>query len=132
MAKVGFATKFLSNRNYIKEVSVEGKTTNKFNFSIGFYDQYAAQILRSGNCITLLSNKITITKDTFWNPNYLEDLTKYVFFTFNKSFLLILKEALDRITFPILKRCIYVLVIKRFFLFGVSPKCLNDWYKDIR
>ena len=62
MAKVGFATKFLSNRNYIKEVSVEGKTTNKFNFSIGFYDQYAAQILRSGNCITLLSNKITITK----------------------------------------------------------------------
>jgi hypothetical protein len=34
--KVGFATKLLSNRNYIKEVSVEGKTTNKFNFSIGF------------------------------------------------------------------------------------------------
>ncbi len=84
--KVGLATKLLSNRNYLKEVSVEGKITNKFNFKIGFYDQYAAQIVRSGNCITLLSNDITIDKNTFWNPNYFEDITKYVFWTFNKSF----------------------------------------------
>ena len=83
--KVGFATKLLSNRNYLKEVSVEGKTTNKFNFKIGYYDQYAAQIIRSGNCITLLSNDISITKETFWNPNHFEDLTRYVFWTLTKA-----------------------------------------------
>lgn len=63
--KVGLNTKWLSNQNYLREVSVDGKITNKFNFRIGFYDQYAAQIIRSGNCITLLSNNITINKSTF-------------------------------------------------------------------
>ena len=108
--KVGFATKILSNRNYIKEVSVEGKTTNKFNFSIGFYDQYASQIIRIGNCITLLSNDITINKDNFWNPNYFEDLTRYVFWTFNKSFLFTLTEATDTLSPSIIKRCALVLL----------------------
>jgi hypothetical protein len=105
MAKVGLATKFLSNRNYIKEVSVEGKRTNKFNFSIGFYDQYAAQIIRIGNCITLLSNDITINKETFWNPNYFEDLTKYVFWTFNQSFLFTLTETSNTLTPSTLNTC---------------------------
>ncbi len=105
MAKVGLATKFLSNRNYLKEVSVEGKITNKFNFKIGFYDQYAAQIIRIGNCITLLSNDITINKDTFWNPNYFEDLTKYVFWTFNKSFLQSLLRIINTSDSPTLNRC---------------------------
>lgn len=103
--KVGFATKLLSNHNYLKEVSVEGKATNKFNFSIGFFDQYAAQVMRSGNCITLLSNNLSINKDTFWNPNHFEDLTKYVFWTFNKSFLLELIESIDSLGNSALKRC---------------------------
>ena len=107
--KVGFATKLLSNRNYLKEVSVEGKTTNKFNFNIGYYDQYAAQIIRSGNCITLLSNEITITKETFWNPNHFEDITRYVFWTFNKSFLFILIENVDLLTLPTANRCALLL-----------------------
>ncbi len=109
MAKVGFATKLLSNRNYLSEVSVEGKTTNKFNFKIGFYDQYVAQIIRCGNCITLLSNTITLNKDTFWNTNYFEDLTKYVFWTFNKSFLLTLQEKINTLPLPTLNRCIHLL-----------------------
>jgi hypothetical protein len=103
--KVGLATKFLSNRNYLKEVSVEGKITNKFNFKIGFYDQYAAQIIRSGNCITLLSNNITIDKDTFWNPNYFEDLTKYVFWTFDKSFQLALVKTINALSISVVGRC---------------------------
>lgn len=107
--KVGFATKLLSNRNYLSEVSVEGKTTSKFNFKIGFYDQYAAQIIRSGNCITLLSNTITLNKDTFWNTNFFEDLTRYVFWTFNKSFLLTLQERINTLSLPTLNRCIYLL-----------------------
>jgi hypothetical protein len=103
--KVGFATKLLSNRMYLNEVSVEGKTSHKFNFKIGYYDLYAAQIIRNGNCITLLSNSIPITKDTFWNTNYFEDLTRYVFWTFNKSFLLTLIDTIDTLIPTTLLRC---------------------------
>jgi hypothetical protein len=105
MAKVGFATKFLSNRNYLKEVSIEGKTTPKFHFNFALYDHYAAQIIRSGNCITLLSNNISITKENFWNTNYFEDLTRYVFWTFNKSFLLTLLENIDILNASVITRC---------------------------
>jgi hypothetical protein len=109
MAKVGFATKFLSNRNYLKEVTVEGKTTPKFHFNFALYDHYAAQIIRSGNCITLLSNNISITKENFWNTNYFEDLTKYVFWTFNKSFLLTLIENIELLNLSVLTRCQHLL-----------------------
>jgi hypothetical protein len=107
--KVGFATKFLSNRNYLKEVSVEGKTTPKFHFNLTLYDHYAAQIIRSGNCITLLSNSISITKDNFWNTNYFEDLTKYVFWTFNKSFRLTLIDNIELLNFSTITRCQHLL-----------------------
>lgn len=103
--KVGFATKLLSNHYYLNEVPVEGKTTSKFNFKIGFNDQYAAQIIRTGNCITLLSNPFTLTEDSFWNTNHFEDLTRYVFWTFNKSFLLKLTEKVETLKLPVLKRC---------------------------
>jgi hypothetical protein len=109
MAKVGFATKFLSNRNYLKEVSVEGKTTPKFHFNFALYDYYAAQIIRSGNCITLLSNNISITKENFWNTNYFEDLTRYVFWTFNKSFLLTLIENIELLNLSTITRCQHLL-----------------------
>src|ERR1700680_4861461 len=103
--KVGSTTKYLSNRNYLNEISVEGKKTSKFNFNIGNYDQYAAQIIRSGNCITLLINKISITVDTFWNTNYFEDISKFVFWTFNKSFRLKLIEKIETLGLPVLQRC---------------------------
>lgn len=103
--KVGFATKLLSNHYYLNEVPVEGKVTSKFNFKIGFNDQYAAQIIRTGNCITLLSNPFSLTEDSFWNTNYFEDLTRYVFWTFNKSFLLKLVEKVETLKIPVLKRC---------------------------
>jgi hypothetical protein len=109
MAKVGFATKFLSNRNYLKEVSVEGKTTPKFHFNFALYDHYAAQIIRSGNCITLLSNNISITKENFWNTNYFEDVTTYVFWTFNKSFLLTLIENIELLNLSTITRCQHLL-----------------------
>lgn len=65
--KVGFATKLLSNRYYLNEVSIEGKESNKFNFKFANYDLYAAQIIRADNCITLLTTKFTVTEDSFWN-----------------------------------------------------------------
>ena len=103
--KIGFATKLLSNRMYLNEVSVEGKTSDWFNFKIGYYDLYAAQIIRIGNCITLLSNTLVLDKNTFWNTNYFEDLTRYVFWTFNKSFLITLTEAVNFLPAPSLNRC---------------------------
>jgi hypothetical protein len=103
--KVGFVTKLLSNRMYLNEVSVEGKTSNKFNFKIGWYDLYAAQIIRNGNCITLLSNSFVLDKMTFWNTNYFEDLTRYVFWTFNKSFLATLTDAIETLSPITLQRC---------------------------
>ena len=103
--KVGLATKLLSNHYYLNEVSVEGKKTSKFNFNIGFNDQYAAQIIRTGNCVTLLSNHITLTEDSFWNTNYFEDVTRFVFWTFNENFLLKLIEKVESLKIPVLKRC---------------------------
>ena len=54
--KVGFAAMLLSNHYFLNEISVEGKTTSKFNFRIAHYDQYAAQIIRTGNRITLINH----------------------------------------------------------------------------
>jgi hypothetical protein len=108
--KVGLATKYFSNRNYIREISVEGKISSKFNFTIGYYDQYAAQIIRAGNCITLLTLDIKITEDLFWNTNYFEDISKYVFWTFNKSFLLKLVEKIHSIKLQTLSRCQELLI----------------------
>ncbi len=107
--KVGFATKLLSNHFYINEIPVEGKHTSKFNFRIGFYDQYVAQIIRTGNCITLLSNNMILTEESFWNTNYFEDLTKYVFWTFNNSFLFKISDKIESLKLPILEHCLKLL-----------------------
>ncbi|HTI09751.1 MAG TPA: hypothetical protein VL832_14380 [Puia sp.] len=103
--KISFPTKFLSNRHYLNEVPVEGKKTPKFNFTIGYYDLYAAQIIRLSNCLTLLSNKFTITEDTFWNANHFEDLAKYIFWTFNQGFLHKLRGGVQTQKLSILQHC---------------------------
>ena len=73
----------------------------EFNFRIGFYDQYVAQIIRTGNFITLLSNNINLTHDSFWNVNYFEDLARYVFWNFNKSFLFKITEKIESLKLPV-------------------------------
>ncbi|MDN3657074.1 hypothetical protein QWZ08_15600 [Ferruginibacter paludis] len=105
VAKVSFPVKYISNKFYISEVSVEGKHTRKFYFRISFYELYAAQVIRTGNCLTLLSTTFEITRDNFWNPHYFEDIARYVFWTFNKSFLLILSDKINGLTIAQLKRC---------------------------
>jgi hypothetical protein len=107
--KVSFPTKILSNRHYLNEVPVEGKVTSKFNFMIGWYDLYAAQIIRTGNCITLLSNPYSITVDSFWNINYFEDIAKYIFWTFNKSFRLKLIQQVPVLSYTVLRHCLQLL-----------------------
>lgn len=86
--KIGFMTKVLSNRHFLNEVSVEGGLTNTFNYTLGRYNHYAAQIIESGNCITLLSKEFKIKLDDFFNTRHFENFARFVFWTFNKSFLL--------------------------------------------
>jgi len=94
---VSLVTKWLSNRHYLNEVPVEGKTSNRFFKILGYFDSYQSQVSRSGNCLTLLSSPLTITTDTFWKPHFLEDYARFVFFTFNKSFLLTLIHLTDHL-----------------------------------
>jgi hypothetical protein len=109
MAKVSFPTKWLSNKHYIGEIKVEGKQTPKFFFHLGLYDLYMTQIIRSGNCITLLSTTIEINRDNFWNTHYFEDITRHIFWTFNKSFLLILTEKMETLDQVVIVRCLELL-----------------------
>lgn len=96
--KIHWPIKALSNKNYISEVSIDGKKTSRFNFHLGYFDLYIAQVMRSGNCLTLLSSPISFSAEHFKNANLLEDMVKYVFWTFNESFLLRAINFLPRLT----------------------------------
>ncbi|MDQ2720455.1 MAG: hypothetical protein M3Z26_11955 [Bacteroidota bacterium] len=103
--KIHWPTKIISNKNYIKEVSIDGKVTNTFNFKTGYYDLYAAQIITAGNCITLLSSPPVFSLESFRNSNLFEDIAKYVFWTFNESYRLQLIEHLSNFSDVELQRC---------------------------
>ncbi|HVU93714.1 MAG TPA: hypothetical protein VHE34_00755 [Puia sp.] len=60
---------------------------------MGNYDEYVSQVIRAGNCVTLLRESYPITVQSFWNINHFEKFAQSVFWTFNKSFLL---KLLDR------------------------------------
>ena len=96
---------YLSHRHYLNEVSVEGKKNIRFLRHLGYWDRYLFQIIRTGNCISLLSTPFTITEESFWNINHFEDLAKYVFWTFNKSFLLKILDRVESQRLPVLLRC---------------------------
>jgi hypothetical protein len=93
--KISLSTKFLSNRHYLTEVPVEGKKAPTFHLRLSNYGLYVAQIFRTGNCVTLLSTPFAITENSFWNTNHFEDVAKYVFWTFNRSFLLKLLDQVE-------------------------------------
>lgn len=107
--RVSYATKLLSNYFYLNEVPLDAITTCKFNKYMGIYDQYVMQIVRNGNCITFLSNTLELSDDSFWNINYFEELTKYVFWTFNKSFLFQLIEKVQHLKISVIEHCIELL-----------------------
>ncbi|MEP7145235.1 MAG: hypothetical protein ABI707_20290, partial [Ferruginibacter sp.] len=121
MGKVSIPTKYLSNRNYIREVSVEGKHSGKFYFRFAIYELYVAQIIRAGNCITLLSSPFEITRDNFWNTHYFEDITRHIFWTFNKSFLLILMYKIETLPHAVLNRC-HELLVHNFQPYNDQPR----------
>lgn len=102
---ISLSTKFLSNRHYLTEVPVEGKKAPTFQLRLSNYGLYVAQIIRTGNCVTLLSTPFAITENSFWNTNHFEDIAKYVFWTFNRSFLLKLLDQVDTQKLSVLHRC---------------------------
>jgi hypothetical protein len=101
---------WFSHRNYLNEVPVEGKKNLRFLRRLGFWDRYHLQIIRTGNCVSLLTTPIAITEDSFWNINHFEDLAKFVFWTFNKSFLLKIIGRVEGQKLPVLLRCRDLLV----------------------
>ena len=109
MENVGFLTKFHSNRHYISEIAIEGKRTSRFYFQVAYYDQYITQVIRAGNALTLLSDTLELTRDNFWNTHYFEDISRFIFWTFNKSFLLALEEKITSLPLITVSRCIQLL-----------------------
>jgi hypothetical protein len=103
--KISFSAKFLSIRHYLNEVSVEGQRTDPTQRKLGNYDKYVAQVIRAGNCVTLLRESYPIGVKSFWNINHFEKFAKSVFWTFNKSFLLKLIDQVDKEKPLVLHRC---------------------------
>lgn len=101
--KIHWPTKVLSNKNYIQEVSIDGKKTSRFYARVGYYELYSAQVMRSGNCLTLLSNPPVFSLDCFKNINLLEDITRFVFWTFNIAFVTNLEKYLQTLSFEEIK-----------------------------
>ncbi len=95
---IGFFTKVLSHRKYLNEVPVEGKTTPFFFFHLKYFDKYASQIIRTGNCITLLSNKMAVTIDSFFNTVHFENIVRLVCGTCKKSCRLKLEDKIPSLT----------------------------------
>ena len=103
--KISLATKFQSNRHYLNEVPVEGKGVATFQFRVGNYDLYAAQIIRDWEQHYPAKHGFAITEESFWNTNHFEDFAKYVFWTFNQSFLLKLLDQVETKKLSVLHRC---------------------------
>src|ERR1700722_15458494 len=108
--KIGLLTKFLSQRHYIAEVSVDGKKNIKFHYKLGFFDRYVSQIIRTGNGISLLTNQMAITDESFWNTTHFEDIAQYVFWTFNRSFLIKIIEDIQTKKLSVLTRICELLI----------------------
>lgn len=109
MEKVSFFTKYYSNKDYINEIPIEKKHTSRFYFKIGYYDQYVLQVIRSGNALSLLGNQLTLNRENFWNLHYFEDIVLYMFWTFNKSFFLVLEQKIEMLDSITVSRCIQLL-----------------------
>jgi len=79
MGSVALATKFYQTATILRKFQLKEKLQISSILAFGYYDQYAARIIRSRNCITLLSNELTINKETFWHPNYFQGHNRICF-----------------------------------------------------
>ena len=106
--KIGFFYKYLSSKFYLTEIPVENKKTILLHWLIlGSIAKNAMKIIRSGCCITLLSDYVPIEAKTFFRLLYFEDYAKYALWTFNDNFIIDLSRNMllinDNNIFPVLK-----------------------------
>ncbi|MEO9144022.1 MAG: hypothetical protein ABI237_00560 [Ginsengibacter sp.] len=86
--KIGFFYKYLSSKFYLTEIPVENKKTILLHWL--FWRSHAKdtmKIIRTGSCITLLSDFVPIEAKTFFRLLYFEDYARYAFWTFNDNFI---------------------------------------------
>ncbi|HEY5391027.1 MAG TPA: hypothetical protein VIJ57_02840 [Hanamia sp.] len=67
------------------------------------------KIIRTGSCITLLSDFVPIEAKTFFRMLYFEDYAKYAFWTFNDNFIIDLSRNVLLISEDNIKSCVEVL-----------------------
>ncbi|HEY5462694.1 MAG TPA: hypothetical protein VIJ95_05505 [Hanamia sp.] len=67
------------------------------------------KIIRTGSCITLLSDFVPIEAKTFFRMLYFEGYAKYVFWTFNNNFIIDLSRNVLLISEDNIKSCVEVL-----------------------
>ena len=78
--KISFSNILLSGKFYLTEVPVGGKKTVLFHFmGLVDYAKDVMKIMRTGSCITLLSDFVPIEAKVFFRLLYFEDYAKYIF-----------------------------------------------------
>lgn len=108
--KIGFFYKILSNKFYLTEVPVENKRTVLLHwFFWRSHSKDTMKIIRTGSCITLLSDFVPIEAKTFFRMLYFEGYAKYVFWTFNSNFIIDLSRNILLINEENIKSCIEIL-----------------------
>jgi len=108
--KISFFYKFLSSKFYLTEIPVENKRTILLHWF--FWRSHAKdtmKIIRTGSCITLLSDFVPIEAKTFFRMLYFEDYAKYAFWTFNDNFIIDLSRNVLLISEDNIKSCVEVL-----------------------
>jgi len=108
--KISFFYKFLSSKFYLTEIPVENKRTILLHwFFWRSHSKDTMKIIRTGSCITLLSDFVPIEAKTFFRMLYFEDYAKYAFWTFNDNFIIDLSRNVLLISEDNIKSCVEVL-----------------------
>jgi hypothetical protein len=107
---ISFFYKLLSSKYYLTEIPVENKRTVLFHSFLGrSVAKDTMKIIRTGSCITLLSDYVPIEAKTFFRMLYFEEYAKYAFWTFNGNFIMELSHNLIHIDNDNIELCIEVL-----------------------
>src|ERR1039458_8675247 len=107
---ISFFYKFLSSKFYLTEIPVENKRTVLLHWFLGrSVAKDTMKIIRTGSCITLLSDFVPIEAKTFFRMLYFEEYAKYAFWTFNGNFIMELSHNLIHIDNDNIELCIEVL-----------------------
>ena len=75
------------NKNYIIEVPVQVSVHPDSRGILGNHSLFIKNAIARGSCLTLHDISFNLLPDNFWNPDTFEEHCRYIFFTFQNSFL---------------------------------------------